>query len=177
MRHRHCHPSHHWIGLARKPWRLVWIFALLRMQTFTNDSGPPSGVCAIEGPDRSGDGPPWQASLSLHIPQAKLRPVNPVARSLVRQALNLLDGERALERLETMPFRDEGFGFDRFGLEREALARLAEASGQELSLRPRRQLDLARNARVLADVLDLAELLPHRRRGALTFPPLPPPSP
>jgi 1-acyl-sn-glycerol-3-phosphate acyltransferase len=46
--------------------------------------------------------------------------VNPVARSLVRQALNLLDGERGLERLETMPFHDEGFGFDRFGLEREA---------------------------------------------------------
>ncbi len=59
----------------------------------------------------------------------------------------------------------------------EALARLAEASGQELALRPRRQLDLARNARVLADVLDLAELLPHRRRGELTFPPLPPPTP
>lgn len=59
----------------------------------------------------------------------------------------------------------------------EALARLAEASGQELTVRPRRQLDLARNARVLAEVLDLAELLPHRRRSELTFPPLPQSSP
>lgn len=53
-----------------------------------------------------------------------------------------------------------------------ALSRLAEASEQELTLKPRPVLDLARNARVLAEVLDLAELLPRRRRGELTFPPL-----
>lgn len=46
--------------------------------------------------------------------------MNPLGRSLVRRALQALDGVRGLERLETMPFHDEGFGFDRFGLEREA---------------------------------------------------------
>lgn len=45
--------------------------------------------------------------------------MNPLGRTLVRRALQALDGVRGLERLETMPFRDEGFGFDRFGLERE----------------------------------------------------------
>ena len=46
--------------------------------------------------------------------------MTPLGRSLVRRALRTLDGVRGLERLETMPFHDEGFGFDRFGLEREA---------------------------------------------------------
>lgn len=46
--------------------------------------------------------------------------MNPLGRSLVRRALQTLDGVRSLERLETMPFHDEGFGFDRFGLERES---------------------------------------------------------
>lgn len=46
--------------------------------------------------------------------------MNPLGRSLVRRALQTLDGVRSLERLETMPFKDEGFGFDRFGLERES---------------------------------------------------------
>jgi len=47
--------------------------------------------------------------------------VNPVARRLIRKLVRTLDGERGLERLETMPFRDAGFGYDRFGLERESL--------------------------------------------------------
>lgn len=46
--------------------------------------------------------------------------MNPLGRSLVRRAIQTLDGVRWLERLETMPFKDEGFGFDRFGLERES---------------------------------------------------------
>lgn len=46
--------------------------------------------------------------------------MNPLGRSIVRRALQTLDGVRSLERLETMPFHDEGFGFDRFGLERES---------------------------------------------------------
>lgn len=46
--------------------------------------------------------------------------MNPLGRSLVRRAIQTLDGVRWLERLETMPFNDEGFGFDRFGLERES---------------------------------------------------------
>ncbi|MDP4013587.1 MAG: helix-turn-helix transcriptional regulator [Candidatus Nanopelagicales bacterium] len=54
-----------------------------------------------------------------------------------------------------------------------ALARLAEACGQRLTVVPRRRLNLARNARVLAEVLDLAERLPRRRRGELAYPPLP----
>ncbi len=45
--------------------------------------------------------------------------MTPLQRGLVRRALGLLDGARALERLDGMPFRDEGFGYDRFGLERE----------------------------------------------------------
>lgn len=46
--------------------------------------------------------------------------MTPLARRLVRRAVSAVDGVRGLERLETMPFHDEGFGFDRFGLERES---------------------------------------------------------
>jgi 1-acyl-sn-glycerol-3-phosphate acyltransferase len=41
-------------------------------------------------------------------------------RELIKKAIRLLDGEKALERLESMPFDDEGFGYDRFGCERES---------------------------------------------------------
>lgn len=52
------------------------------------------------------------------------------------------------------------------------LARLAEACGYELDYRPRPALDLQVNARALEQVLDLADLLPRRRRTKLTFPSL-----
>jgi uncharacterized protein len=55
----------------------------------------------------------------------------------------------------------------------EALARIATAAGLRLRVeRPAEPLDPARAGRILAQVLDLAEALPQRRRGALTYPPL-----
>lgn len=53
------------------------------------------------------------------------------------------------------------------------LQRLAEACDLQLTLQPRPQLDLASNARALEAALDLAQMLPVRRRAALSFPPLP----
>jgi len=53
------------------------------------------------------------------------------------------------------------------------LARLVEACGYALDVNPRPTVDVRKNARTLEQVLDLAELLPRRRRGKLTFPPLP----
>lgn len=50
-----------------------------------------------------------------------------------------------------------------------ALASILAAAGFELCLRPR--IDLARNARVLAEVIDLAECLPWRPRRTLAYPP------
>jgi transcriptional regulator with XRE-family HTH domain len=51
----------------------------------------------------------------------------------------------------------------------DALARLAAAAGLELRLRPAvRHLDAERAGRLLRQVLDLAEALPHRRRRGLT---------
>ena len=38
--------------------------------------------------------------------------MTPLARRLIRRAVSAFDGVRGLERLETMPFQDEGFGFD-----------------------------------------------------------------
>lgn len=53
-----------------------------------------------------------------------------------------------------------------------ALARLLRAAGYELTVS--RQLpDLERAARSFNDALDLADRLPKRRRGRLTFPGLP----
>lgn len=52
------------------------------------------------------------------------------------------------------------------------LLRLAEACGMTLASVPRPTVDLERNAIALEQALDLAELLPTRRRGELTFPPL-----
>jgi transcriptional regulator with XRE-family HTH domain len=55
----------------------------------------------------------------------------------------------------------------------DALARLARAAGLELRVTPAiRHLDDERAGRRLAQVLDLAEALPHRRRGRLVYPPL-----
>jgi len=51
----------------------------------------------------------------------------------------------------------------------DALASILAAAGFELRLAPR--IDRHRNARVLADVLDLAERLPWRPRRTLRFPP------
>jgi transcriptional regulator with XRE-family HTH domain len=54
----------------------------------------------------------------------------------------------------------------------EALARILAAAGLELWAAPAvRRLDDERAGRVLAQVLDLAEALPHRRRGRLAYPP------
>jgi uncharacterized protein len=54
----------------------------------------------------------------------------------------------------------------------DALARIAAAAGLELRVAPAvRRLDDEHSGRVLAQVLDLAEALPHRRRGRLTYPP------
>lgn len=54
-----------------------------------------------------------------------------------------------------------------------ALARIAHAAGMELTvgMEPGR-LDPSRAARLLEQVLDLAESLPRRRRGPLRYPPL-----
>ena len=52
------------------------------------------------------------------------------------------------------------------------LVRLAEACGFRLDPQPIPSLDLKHNAKIFGQVLDLAEKLPHHRRGPLTFPPL-----
>ncbi|HEY8303883.1 MAG TPA: helix-turn-helix transcriptional regulator [Solirubrobacteraceae bacterium] len=55
----------------------------------------------------------------------------------------------------------------------EALARLASAGGLELRLGPSAPpVDPQRAGRILAQVLDLAEVLPSRRRGPLEYPSL-----
>jgi transcriptional regulator with XRE-family HTH domain len=55
----------------------------------------------------------------------------------------------------------------------EALARILAAAGFQLSLRPAvRQIDDERAGRILEQVLELAEALPGRRRGALRYPPI-----
>jgi transcriptional regulator with XRE-family HTH domain len=54
-----------------------------------------------------------------------------------------------------------------------ALARIAAAAGMELRVqRPAERLDPARAGEILAQVLDLAERLPQRRRGELAYPSL-----
>ena len=51
----------------------------------------------------------------------------------------------------------------------DTLARIAAAAGFELRLRPAvRHLDAERAGRLLSQVLDLAEALPHGRRRGLT---------
>ena len=53
----------------------------------------------------------------------------------------------------------------------EALARLLAAAGFRLGLRPVvRTVDDERAGRILEQVLELAEALPNRRRGALRYP-------
>lgn len=52
------------------------------------------------------------------------------------------------------------------------LIRLADSCGETLAGQPRSTLDLARNARVLLDVLELAEFLPRSPGDVLEFPPL-----
>jgi transcriptional regulator with XRE-family HTH domain len=59
----------------------------------------------------------------------------------------------------------------------DALARLAAAGGLRLRLGPAPPpVDPQRAARILAQVLDLAEALPSRRRGPLEYPSLARPS-
>jgi transcriptional regulator with XRE-family HTH domain len=55
----------------------------------------------------------------------------------------------------------------------DALARIAEAAGMRLRVEPTpRTVDPIRAGRILEQVLDLAEALPYRRPGKLTYPPL-----
>jgi transcriptional regulator with XRE-family HTH domain len=55
----------------------------------------------------------------------------------------------------------------------DALARIAAAAGLELRIGPSSApVDPVRAGRILAQVLDLAEALPGRRRGALEYPSL-----
>ena len=55
----------------------------------------------------------------------------------------------------------------------DALARLAAAAGLELQIGPPiGPVDPTRAGRILGQVLDLAEALPSRRRGKLSYPPL-----
>jgi transcriptional regulator with XRE-family HTH domain len=55
----------------------------------------------------------------------------------------------------------------------DALARLASAGGMQLRVGPAPPpVDPQRAARILAQVLDLAEALPARRRGPLEYPSL-----
>lgn len=53
-----------------------------------------------------------------------------------------------------------------------ALARIAAAAGLEISVGAvaKRRLDVVRAGEILAQVLDLAERLPQRRRGELAYP-------
>jgi transcriptional regulator with XRE-family HTH domain len=54
-----------------------------------------------------------------------------------------------------------------------ALGRIVAAAGMQLQVAPPTdQADLERADRLLGQVLDLAEALPARRRGALSYPPL-----
>jgi transcriptional regulator with XRE-family HTH domain len=54
-----------------------------------------------------------------------------------------------------------------------ALARIAAAAGLEIRVQPAAEwLDLTRAGEILAQVLDLAERLPQRRRGELAYPSL-----
>jgi transcriptional regulator with XRE-family HTH domain len=54
-----------------------------------------------------------------------------------------------------------------------ALARIAAAAGLEIAVGPpTAHVDAARAGQILAQVLDLAELLPSRRRGELAYPSL-----
>lgn len=53
-----------------------------------------------------------------------------------------------------------------------ALERLADACDCNVSVVPRTRIDPVRNAEVFADVLDLAEHLPHRPSRTLDFPPM-----
>ncbi|MEX2394330.1 MAG: helix-turn-helix transcriptional regulator [Actinomycetota bacterium] len=50
-----------------------------------------------------------------------------------------------------------------------ALASILAAAGFRLEARP--MIDLERNAKILAQVIELTESLPRKRRGALRFPP------
>ena len=54
-----------------------------------------------------------------------------------------------------------------------ALARIARAAGLELEISPLADADaLARSGEVLLQVLELADRMPSKRRGELTYPPL-----
>jgi transcriptional regulator with XRE-family HTH domain len=54
-----------------------------------------------------------------------------------------------------------------------ALARLARAAGLELAISPLSDADaLERSGRILPDVLELADHMPSKPRGALAYPPL-----
>ena len=64
--------------------------------------------------------------------------------------------------------------YERITLTAATLARIAEACDCTLAIQKRPRIDDRAAARALEQVLDLTELLPTRRRGALTLRPLPP---
>ena len=47
----------------------------------------------------------------------------------------------------------------------------SKTNSPPLRFKAKPRIDLERNARILSQVLDLADKLPHRRRGKLAFPP------
>ncbi len=54
-----------------------------------------------------------------------------------------------------------------------ALARIAHAAGLDLAISPLADADaLERSGRILIDVLELADRMPSKPRGELTYPPL-----
>ncbi len=54
-----------------------------------------------------------------------------------------------------------------------ALARIAHAAGLDLAISPLADADaLERSGRILIDVLELADCMPSKPRGELTYPPL-----
>jgi transcriptional regulator with XRE-family HTH domain len=54
-----------------------------------------------------------------------------------------------------------------------ALARIARAAGLEVAISPLSDADaLERSGRILVDVLELADHMPSKPRGELTYPPL-----
>ena len=56
----------------------------------------------------------------------------------------------------------------------DVLARILDAAGWQLRLVPTPPIDAEQAGRVLSQVLDLAEALPTKRRGRLTYPPFRP---
>jgi transcriptional regulator with XRE-family HTH domain len=102
--------------------------------------------------------------------------IRQLAGELIRQARQESGLSQAeLARRAGMP-RSVLNAYERFHRQPgvDALARIAQAVGLEVRMAPpaQRMVDPARAGRILVQVLDLAEALPSRRRGRLTYPSL-----